>query len=178
MLERLFVKYVCENAKGKNKTCDFSSDSLVNFPYSNILPKKHIDIAKGVLTEPEDIVLKRLEKLHPNSFERYKSDLPKIREAKKIVERIGFENLFVSASLDRGYYCPKCHNFELQFDLVMTWRENGEDKLYRFSHQCSKCGERLLKLTGTSRQGEKLYCPKCGGKVEVGDNSFISVIAK
>ncbi|MBR1544852.1 MAG: hypothetical protein IJ638_02825 [Alphaproteobacteria bacterium] len=178
MLERLFVKYVCENAKDKDKPCDFSFVSLVNFPYSNILPKKHIEIAKGVLTEPEEVVLKRLEKLHPDSFERYKSDLPKIREAKKIVERIGFENLFVSASLDRGYYCPKCHNFELQFDLVMSWKENREDKLYRFSHQCSKCGERLAKLTGTSKQNTKLVCPKCSGKVDVADNSFINVIAK
>lgn len=178
LVERFFIKYVCKNAKGENKTCDFSFNSLVNFPYSNILPKNHIDIAKGVLSEPEEVVLKRLEKTYPSVALRYKSDLPKIREAKKIANEIGLSNMFVSASLDRGYYCPKCHNFELQFDLVMSWKENGIERLYRFAHNCSNCGNRLMKLTGTTKQGSKIYCPKCGGVVEVDNGSFIDVIAK
>ncbi len=46
--------------------------------------------------------MKKLQKTHPKVYLRYKADLPKLREAKKIVERIRFDNLFVSASAEKA----------------------------------------------------------------------------
>ena len=176
-MERLFVSYKCENSKKKDMSCDFSFGALLTFTFSNLLPKKHQKIAKDILLSSDTEVAKKL-KNHPSKLKSYLKDKDKIEKAKEIALKVGIDNVFVSVTLERGYYCPVCHSFELQFDMILSWKENGLDKCYRFSHNCSKCGNPLIKLNGKEEQCKILKCPKCGGNIELDKSSFLNVNTK
>ena len=182
-MERLCAKYICENVDKETPTCDFSFNALLTFPASGIVPKHHKKIALFLLDrklsdKKLNSIYNKIKK-HPLKLEKYNQVMPEVEKARKIAEKVGMENIFASCCLDRGYYCPVCHTFQMQIEFFMSWKdEHGNVQVFTFEHRCRKCSSQLLKLTGSLKQTEKLKCPKCGGNVKIDASSVINVVTR
>lgn len=180
-MERLSVNFVCENLQNKSGKCDFSYRGLVTFPGSNIVPKCHLKIANSILDrKKEKKIIRNFERTkleHPEIARNYASQVEQLYQIWDIVDKVGRENIYASALLDVGFWCPKCHKFQTQLGLFMTWKDKdtGIQKMFKFNHNCVDCGAELVKLTGTSKQTSKLLCPKCGGHIKVDNASIVDV---
>lgn len=180
-MERLCVKYICNNSEDKNHKCDFSFNALVTFPASNILPKYHNEIAMFLLSRQSDERLQKVyEKIKENSYKKARFDevMSQLERARLIVEEIGIENINAFCSLDIGFYCPKCHTFQMQVEIVMTWKDKfGKMQRFTLDHRCRNCDAHLVKLTGSSKQLASLSCPECGGSIKIDESSIVPVVS-
>lgn len=180
-MERLCVKYVCKNSEDKNHTCDFSFNALLTFLASNILPKYHSEIAMFLLSRDSDEKLQKIyKKIKENSYKkaRFEEVVSQIARARLIAEEVGLENINAFCSLDIGFYCPKCHTFQMQVEIVMSWKDKfGKMQRFTLDHRCRECDAHLVKLTGSSKQLNSLLCPKCNGEIKIEESSIIHVVS-